>query len=86
MAYQVACPSCGTSLDIPEGLKGAQLTCPHCLAQVPNPGVGILTATPVGPSVPTATPEVSTPRDKCVRCGETVQNAYTPEERKEMEA
>ncbi|HEV3119487.1 MAG TPA: hypothetical protein VGY58_20690 [Gemmataceae bacterium] len=38
MAQTTKCPACGGSLRLPDHLEVPVLTCPRCLADVPNPG------------------------------------------------
>jgi hypothetical protein len=67
MAQRVQCPGCGKHLRIPDGVTDPTLSCPHCLAQLPNPqaAAGIQTA----PSPPAA-------RTTCPACGETVEGTW----------
>jgi hypothetical protein len=55
------CPACNVKLVIPGGLVAPTLTCPRCLAQLPNP---LATATDV-----VAAEKV----DRCFRCGTSTQ-------------
>ncbi len=67
MAQRVPCPGCGKTLRIPDGVTAPWLSCPHCLAQLPNPqaAAGIQTT----PSAPAA-------RTTCPACGETIEGTW----------
>jgi hypothetical protein len=51
MLYRL-CPSCHAGLEFPEGLREPELTCPSCLANVPNPGASIQARPPTSRPAP----------------------------------
>jgi hypothetical protein len=46
MAERFACPACGQGLRVPAGCDDSRLTCPRCLADIPNPAAGTFQAAP----------------------------------------
>jgi hypothetical protein len=73
MAYEVICPFCRQRLEIAEGIRETELTCPRCLKKVPNPGVGIQSTPPTWGAA--AATEVS-PLEQCPRCGKAVERGW----------
>ena len=73
MAYEVICSFCRQRLEIAEGIREAELTCPSCLNKVANPGVGIRTTPPARGAA--AATEAS-PLEQCPRCGKAVQGGW----------
>ena len=73
MAYEVICPFCRQRLEIAEGIREVELTCPRCLKKVANPGVGIQRTPPARGAA--AATEAS-PLEQCPRCGKAVQGGW----------
>jgi hypothetical protein len=67
MPQRIQCPGCGKPLRIPDGVTDPWLSCPHCLAQLPNPQTvaGIQT-----------TPSAPVPRTTCPACGESIEGSW----------
>jgi hypothetical protein len=73
MAYEVICPFCRQRLEIAEGIREVELTCPRCLKKVANPGVGIQRTPPArGAAAATGV----SPLEQCPRCNKGVQAAW----------
>jgi hypothetical protein len=69
MAQRIPCPGCGRWLRIPGGIAEPWLTCPKCLAQLPNPAaVTPAAGVQAGPSPPTPA--------FCPKCGEAVEASW----------
>jgi endogenous inhibitor of DNA gyrase (YacG/DUF329 family) len=72
MAYKVICPFCRQRLQIAEGIREAELTCPKCLKTVANPGVGMQSTPPAGAAAATEASLL----EQCPRCGKAVQSGW----------
>ncbi|HMF19130.1 MAG TPA: hypothetical protein VKE98_18110 [Gemmataceae bacterium] len=73
MAYQVICPFCRQRLEIAEGIREVELTCPRCLKKVANPGVGIQSRPPArGAAAATGASSL----EQCPRCRKGVQAGW----------
>jgi hypothetical protein len=71
MALKTECPACHCTLHVPAD-AGPSVTCPRCLAEVPNPNVGITTVPGAGPPGPA---EVS-PVTACPECGRPLEASW----------
>lgn len=70
------CPVCHAGLEFAEGLNEAELSCPSCLAKVPNPSVGIPSSPPTSSPTSAATTEAAPVPPRCLRCGQGVQAGW----------
>jgi hypothetical protein len=52
MPRQAACPSCGSTLRVLRDRQEPTLTCPRCLADVPNPNLAVQPQPPAEPAAP----------------------------------
>jgi hypothetical protein len=66
MPRSVTCPGCQRLLRVPDGITTADVTCPRCLALVPNPHLGAVEAVGETPSRETS----------CPRCGKPVEKQW----------
>ena len=67
MTREITCPRCATTLRVAPEVKDRSLSCPRCLASVPNPYSEGITAAPPAPQA--AGPE----RSRCPHCDEPVE-------------
>src|SRR5262245_56781655 len=74
MSERVTCPSCQQTLVVPSGFHLAWLTCPRCLAMVPNPTVGPEPPPPPAGASPAPAPLRAEPPPPlpCPHCGKRV--------------
>ncbi len=66
MPRSVTCPGCRRVLRVPEDVTSSEITCPRCLAAVPNPKLG--------PAIAVA--EAPARTSSCPRCGTRVQEHW----------
>jgi hypothetical protein len=74
---QTKCEACQRVLRIPDDVTEPSLTCPRCLAKVPNPNVMVRSGPPPregSPDVLAAQPAITTL--PCPRCGKPVERAW----------
>lgn len=69
------CPSCQADLRIPQWVRTADLTCPHCLAKVPNPRTTIKSL-PSASSPAGAAAELPQSPKQCPECGHNAQAGW----------
>lgn len=76
MPEPIVCPSCQKPLRVPADFHLAWLTCPRCLAVVPNPAAQAITPSPAPPVLETypmqpavETPDATRRLDQCPSCG-----------------
>src|SRR5262245_4343867 len=79
MSYRVTCVRCKQEVRIPRELRDRWLTCPRCLASIPNPALSDVAAgrapAPAAPDTPP--PAVLQPRERsCPDCGRPVESSW----------
>jgi hypothetical protein len=76
MPSELSCPRCRCRLRCSEEVEARWLTCPRCLASVPNPERrdGVYAVEPAAPTIPLA--EVEPVRQTCPECGRVAEFAW----------
>jgi hypothetical protein len=70
MAHSLQCPGCRLWLRIPDGVTEPSLSCPHCLARLPNPAAGTADG-----GIQTAPSSEARPLT-CPTCGEAIEGQW----------